>query len=400
MLARPVGDRELRERADSGNRHPQERISSRASFPIGQQHGGRCSSTIEKRCQSGQTAPRRAGVRLLSAAERPRGVPALLRMTAGLVLPLVALGCAATSSSASPHAVAHPSSASPQGPRSTAVDSTQAPAASWPGIRRLDAPPTAVDCTPNSSDPALSWQRGEQAALRLSKVLPRYFSIQEQKSSMSVLPFQSIPALVVNEEYHRSIVSVSGGWLVAIKHQQSQEGGLYWVAQGSSEAKPIESGSLAGIRWLMRTSFGIVGIGGTCSGDACALETAVYSIERSGGDSLWTATPRGAIAGCPAAVGAGVDEKSVLVATGCGTVYQIGKRAMASVASWPRHLLALEIQSEVANLAAATEERFYLSFGRVAATLTARHSEWYVPRECATVRQGSGERCQCVPSER
>lgn len=280
------------------------------------------------------------------------------------------------------------------GPRAAPAHHIAPDTAPWPGVVRLAGPPPQVDCSNTMHDPALSWEQAADGSFRLARVLPRFWSSRDHDSSSTPAPIAAIPALECGAGDVRTIVSVDGGWLVAIDRGEDAGSGLYSVRAGDAGTQRLDGVLSQPVRWITKVGFGVVGVAGLCHGDACASRATAYQITRLSGDSSWQLYPLALLPGCPAAFATEPAGDSLLVASACGGLYRIGATGATRIAAWPQHLHPHQLASPRGNGAGA----YYVSFGGVAARFTASAIEWYAPSDCPHLERGPDNLCRCVAS--
>jgi hypothetical protein len=158
----------------------------------------------------------------------------------------------------------------------------------------------------------------------------------------------------------------------------------------------LDANLLYYVGWVGAFEFGVVGVAGLCHGATCTQRTSAYEVFHAP-DEGWRLLPIAVFAGCPSAVGAGAQGRSLLVAAGCGGLQRIERDSARTVATWPDYLQPWQVTS--ARHAADPEELYYVSFGRVLARFGQNRAEWFAPLDCATVATGPNAECSCVPGE-
>jgi hypothetical protein len=140
----------------------------------------------------------------------------------------------------------------------------------------------------------------------------------------------------------RTLVEERRGWLVAMNGGEFS-GGLFWVPRGTAQPVPLDRVLVEPVRWITRTSFGIVGVAGLCHGYGPELKTVVYELHDVLGDDHWRLRLLSVFPGCPTALALAPGGDAVLVLADFGGLKRVDRAGTQTVAMWSQLLSPMEL---------------------------------------------------------
>jgi hypothetical protein len=192
----------------------------------------------------------------------------------------------------------------------------------------------------------------------------------------------------------RTLVEERRGWLVAMNGGEFS-GGLFWVPRGTAQPVPLDRVLVEPVRWITRTSFGIVGVAGLCHGYGPELKTVVYELHDVLGDDHWRLRLLSVFPGCPTALALAPGGDAVLVLADFGGLKRVDRAGTQTVATWSQLLSPMELVATGGPDPAHTT--YHVGFLARAARFSAQGTEWFAGEDCTVVRNHGDAGCSCAP---